>query len=139
MTEGRPMPHPTAISEPHWQGAREHRLMVQRCGECGAYVFPPRAACTHCFSSALRWEQSSGLGDIYSYTIIHRAPHPSFEAPYCAAIIRLAEGWHMTSNVIGTPMDEIEVGMPVEVIFVDFDEVTLPMFRVRRSAGERTG
>jgi uncharacterized OB-fold protein len=127
------MPRPSELSEPHWAGARAHRLMVQQCRNCAIYNFPPRPVCPRCFSTELDWKQSSGRGTIYSYTVIHRAPDPSFDPPYCAAIITLEEGWSMISNVIGTPMDELAVGLPVHVEFVPFGELTLPMFKLEIS------
>lgn len=130
MTEtSRPLPQPSELSAPHWEAARHGRLLVQQCGACAAYTFPPRHACTACFSTQLEWRESSGRGRVYSYTIIHRAPHPAFEPPYCAAIIALEEGWHMTSNLIGCALDAVEIGMPVAVDFQEFDGCALPMFR----------
>lgn len=123
----RPLPNPSPLSAPHWDGAREGRLMVQRCSACQGYVFVPQAACTHCFADALQWVQSPGHGTVYSYTIIHRAPHPHFDPPYCAAIVELDEGWQMVTNIVDTPLEMIEIGMPVRVSFVDVGMV-LPMF-----------
>jgi uncharacterized OB-fold protein len=135
----RPLPHATELSRPHWQGALERRLMVQRCADCATYVFPPAPVCTHCFSTALAWEQSSGRGRVFSYTIIHRAPDPSFETPYCAAIITLDEGWNMISNILGSPMEAIDVGLRVMVDFVEIGDTTLPMFRLQPELGAKTG
>jgi uncharacterized OB-fold protein len=126
----RPLPHPTPLSAPHWEGAKQGRLMVQRCDDCHHHVFPPQPACGACFSPNLTWVPSSGRGTIYSYTIIHRPPDETFETPYCAAIIEVNEDWYMISNVIGTPMEEIAVGLPVEVAFVPVEDMVLPMFRV---------
>ena len=131
MSSERPLPHPTELSAPHWNGARARKLMVQKCSACGTYVFIPRRVCTQCFADALEWVESSGRGTIYSYTIIHRPPHPSFEPPYCAAIIALEEGWYMTSNIVGAPMATIAVGLPVRVDFADHGEIVLPVFRLR--------
>lgn len=128
--EQRPLPVPTELSMPHWDGARQRKLMVQHCRDCDAYVFIPRHACPSCLSSALEWVESSGKGEIYSFTIIHRPPHPAFEPPYCAAIIALEEGWHMISNVITDDLAALEVGQPVRVDFIDVEDMTLPVFRI---------
>jgi uncharacterized OB-fold protein len=127
--EGRPLPAPTELSAPHWDGAREGRLMVQHCASCQAHVFIPRRACPQCLAEPLEWVQSSGKGTIYSYTIIHRPPHPSFQSPFCAAIIELEEGWHMLSNVVGADPATIKVGQPVRVEFLDCGDIALPVFR----------
>lgn len=125
----RPLPHPTELSAPHWQGAAEGKLMVQRCDDCGAYVFTPRERCRSCFGDKLRWVQSSGKGTVYSYTIVHRPPDPSFDPPYCPAIIELDEGWMMLSNVVEADLTRIAIGDPVEVAFKDMGDITLPVFR----------
>ena len=84
-----PLPRPTALSAPHWDGCREGRLMVQRCGDCGACVFIPQHCCTACLSPALDWVQSSGKGTVYSFTVVHRPPpgwrptpeNPTYKVP----------------------------------------------------------
>ena len=125
-----PLPRPTTVSAPHWEGCRKGELRVQRCEDCQGYVFIPQAYCTHCFSGKLQWVRSSGRGVIYSCTTIHRPQRQEFEIPYTVAIIELEEGWHMLSNIVDCPHEEIEVGMPVEVFFREMSpEITLPMFR----------
>jgi uncharacterized OB-fold protein len=81
--------------------------------------------------NTLHWVQSSGLGTIYSFTIVHRAPDPAFEIPYCIAIIRLDEDWYMTSNIVGAKMESIAVGCRVRVDFLDVGDVTLPVFTLQ--------
>jgi uncharacterized protein len=104
--------------------------MVQRCPACAAHVFIPRHACPHCLTEPLDWVESSGRGQIYSYTLVHRPPHPAFEPPYCIAIVRLDEGWQMLSNIVGADPAAIAVGQRVTVDYLDFDTITLPVFRL---------
>ena len=132
MADQIPLPRPTSLSAPHWDGCRESELRVQQCRDCSAYIFIPQDACTNCLSDQLEWATSSGRGQVYSYTIVHRPQRLEFEVPYAVAIIELEEGWRMLSNLIDVEMDAIEVGMPVEVTYrVMSDEITLPMFRPR--------
>lgn len=130
---GIPLPRPTALSKPHWEGCREGVLRVQRCRRCEVYVFIPQPACPECLGGALEWTESSGLGTIYSYTIVHRPQQPSFETPYVPIIAELEEGWFMLSNLLRRNLAEpIEIGLPIEVAFEPMsDEITLPFFRVR--------
>jgi len=131
--EGIPLPHPTALSKPHWEGCREGVLRVQRCRDCGTYVFIPQPCCTSCLGEDLEWVESSGRGTLYSYTVVHRPQQPSFDAPYTVVIVELEEGWHMLSNLVDCEADEVEVGMPLEVIFREMsEEISLPLFRPRR-------
>ena len=126
-----PLPRPTTLSKPHWEGCQRGELLVQRCSDCGTYIFIPQPTCTACLGGDLEWVTSSGKGVIYSCTTIHRPQRREFDVPYTVAIVELEEGWHMLSNVIDTPYEEIEIGMPVEVSFVKMtDEITLPMFKL---------
>jgi uncharacterized OB-fold protein len=129
-----PLPQPTQLSQPHWDGCREGKLMVQRCSQCKAYVFIPQPRCTNCQANELLWVESSGRGKVYSYSVVHRAPRPQFEIPFAVAIIELEEGWHMLSNVLECPMDDVKVDLPVEVRFKKMtEEITLPYFIPTRS------
>ena len=87
-----PLPRPTELSRPHWEGCQEGVLRVQRCRECGGYVFVPQPVCTHCFERKLDWVESTGRGVLYSFTTIHRPQQPSFDVPYIAIIVELEEG-----------------------------------------------
>ena len=69
MPHAAPMPKPAPIvnpwARPFWDGAREGRLLIQRCRACGKHVFYPRVACPHCFAEALDWG-ASGWPDFAS-------------------------------------------------------------------------
>ena len=129
---GIPLPRPTELSRPHWDGCREGVLRVQRCRECQTYVFIPEPFCTECQSEELEWVESSGRGTVYSMTTVYRPQRPEFEVPYTVAIVELEEGWHMLTNLVDCSPEELRVGLPVEVTFRRMsDEVTLPLFRPR--------
>ena len=128
-----PLPVPTALSRPHWEGCREGRLRVQRCQACGHHVFIPRPVCTACLGEDLVWIDSSGRGEVYSFTVVHRPPRPAFAVPYTVAIVAMEEGWEMLTNLVEVDPEQVRVGMPVEVVFRRMsDEITLPLFRPRR-------
>ena len=128
--EGTPLPRPTPLSAPHWNACREGELRVQRCNDCQTYVFIPQPACTTCFSDALEWTIVEGKGTVYSYTVVHRPQQPAFKVPYIVAIVEFEEGFHMMTNLIGLEPDQVRIGMPVEVEFVERSEtVTLPYFK----------
>jgi len=104
--------------------------VVQRCTACGIHVFIPMPCCTQCGSSALEWTPTSGKGNIYSYTVVWRPQQPAFETPYIVVIVAMQEGWFMTSNLVDCPVEEVTVGLPVEVSFRPMsEEITLPLFR----------
>jgi hypothetical protein len=133
----RPLPVPDAATEPYWQAAREQRLVMPRCEECGRYHFYPRTLCPHCSSSRVNWTRVSGKGEVYSFTIIHRAPSAAFApaVPYVVASVKLAEGPHLMTNIVGIEPDAVRIGMPVNVLFQKFSgEITLPMFEPAEKA-----
>ncbi|MDF1819521.1 MAG: OB-fold domain-containing protein [Immundisolibacteraceae bacterium] len=128
----RPVPAITDVSRPYWQAAREHRLEVQRCDDCNEWIFYPRQVCSECLSSALSWRQVSGLGTVYSYTVMHVPPHPGLadDLPLIVAVVKLDEGPQLTTNIVGCEPENMVVDMPVTVYFDDIDEsITLVKFK----------
>jgi uncharacterized protein len=126
------LPEPDMVSIHFWEAAKRHELHIQRCESCESYIFYPRAICPECLSSDLTWVKASGEGTVYSYTISRVLSDPGFadEIPYVVAIIELAEGPHMTSNIIGCQPESVRVGMPVVADFDDVTpEITLVKFR----------
>ena len=133
MAYDKPLPAISEESRPFWEACKRHELVLQHCQDCGAYVYYPRALCTACHSDRLAWEPVSGRGTIYSYTVCHRPAGPAFQGdvPYVVALIDLAEGPRMTSNIVGTDPAQVRIGQSVRVTFDDVtDEITLPKFVV---------
>lgn len=130
----KPLPDPNAVSRPYWDAAREHRLLIQRSKKTGKYVFYPRSVSPFAPDDELVWTEVSGVGTVYSYTVARRATAPQWsgDEPYVIAIVELAEGPHMTANILGCPPEAVKIGMPVRVSFEDVTpEVTLVQFRPR--------
>jgi|SRR5581483_4194716 len=118
-------------ADPFLDAAREGKLLIQRCADCEKYQFYPRQVCVHCGSSSVEWAEASGRGTVHTYTVIHQNGMPGWrdELPYVAAIIDLEEGARMTSNVVDIEPADVQIGMPVEVTFVDEGTYVLPRFR----------
>jgi uncharacterized OB-fold protein len=128
----KPIPIADEASKPFFDGAREHRLMLQKCSSCGSVMWPVKPRCTNCWSADITWVQVSGKGTLYSFTLMHQVFHPGFadEVPYNIAEVDLAEGVRIISNIVGCSNSELQIGMPLEVTFEDItDEVTLPKFK----------
>ena len=68
-------------TKPYWDGAAEHRLMIQRCQGCGNYNHPPVFICMKCNDrdATLAFEQVSGRGTVYSWFIAYHAQVGGFE------------------------------------------------------------
>ena len=119
-----------ALNDPFWDGALAGELRYPRCSACGAADFPAAPHCRFCLEDALAWQVSSGAGTVYSYTVVWRPVTPEFSTPYAPAIIELAEGYFLMTNLVGLDSDDIRVGMAVSVSFVTLEGgVTLPYFR----------
>src|SRR5215469_4583393 len=135
MTEiSKPIPTVTPDLAEFFAGARNNRLIVQKCEQCGTLRFPAYEICSNCRSTRARWVPVSGRGEVFSFNIMHQLYHPGFaaEVPYAVVVIELEEGCKFMSNLVGVKPHEIKCGMPVEVIFEKLsDEVTIPKFRLR--------
>lgn len=131
----KPVPVPQGESQFYWGKAREHELWLRRCNGCGEAYFYPRDISPCCFSRDTKWVQASGRATLHTFTIVHRSPHPGFQAdaPFVTAIVELEEGPIMATNIVGIDHpepDDLRVGMALEVVFEDVtDEVTLPKFK----------
>jgi hypothetical protein len=75
--------------------------------------------------------QLSGKGTVYSFVTYHRAWNPSYEGktPYNVSLVDLEEGPRPISNVIECAPDQVRIGMPVQGVYEDCEEYTLPKFR----------
>lgn len=132
-TPRKSLPTPTPETRAFWDGCKEQKLVLPRCGDCGRLHYYPRAICPHCWSRNLTQEQVSGRGKLYSYVISHRAA-PGFqeEAPYSIAVVELDEGPRMLTNVVGLPQtpEDLVLDMALEVVFEEAsEEITLPKFQ----------
>jgi uncharacterized protein len=129
----RPLPRPTPVSQPFWDGCRDGRLLIQRCQECQGYVFLPQEFCSHCLATALTWVQARGTGRVITYTVVGRPQTPAFEVPYVIAIVQLEEGVDLLTNLTEVDPAGVTIGMPVEVRFVPIgdpavNDAVLPFF-----------
>lgn len=131
MSYNKPLPDTRGIVQTFWDGTQQGRLLIQHCDECGKQVFYPRIVCPHCGGTELTFQEHSGLGQIYSFTVVSKPTHPAFkaEAPYIVALVELDGGGRMMSNIVGCPIEDVHIGMPVQVTFQPVtDTITLPFF-----------
>ena len=128
----KPLPRITPDSQPFWDALRARTLRLPYCAECGQPHLPPGPVCPHCFSDRLEWRTASGRGTVSTWTVVHKAWFPAFEAdiPYNVVQVQLEEGPRLTASMIGIANERLAVGLPV---VIEFDSVTseiaLPRFR----------
>ena len=125
----RTQPARSALAEPWFEACNENRLLIQRCRACGHLQFYPRIVCSSCVSDELEWIEASGLGVVTSFTVVRRAVSEAYEAPYVVALVELAEGPTMMTNIVDCDPEELRVGASVRAGFERWDDnVSLPVF-----------
>ena len=128
MNFDRPLPTPTPTSAPFWNGLKEGVVKLQKCNQCGVWVFYPRSRCSSCLSDSLEWREVSGNGTLYTYTIARQptSPHFADEVPQRLAVVELEEGVRLTTTLVNVAEADIRVGMRLRPYFdVVADDVTL--------------
>ncbi|MER3452270.1 MAG: nucleic acid-binding protein [Acidimicrobiia bacterium] len=131
----RSIPRADNVSGPFWQACAEGRLLIQRCPACSHRQFYPRALCTSCGATP-EWEEASGRGTVHTFTVIRQNHARPFRdlIPYVVAMVELEEGPMMMGNVTGCPVDDVRIGMPVEVYMVEVEEgLAVPFWRPRNA------
>jgi uncharacterized OB-fold protein/acyl dehydratase len=126
----RPRPAVTQDTAFWFDGARDGKLLIQRCASCGRLRHPPGPACPQCTSYEWDTVEASGRGTIYSFVVNHYPQVPAFDYPLPVGLIELEEGTRLIADIVGVDAAEVAVGMTVQAEFVAVDdEMTLPMFR----------
>ena len=137
MSTPAPLPQPTAETAGFWDGARAGVLRLPRCMDCLRLHFYPRPFCPHCSRRSLQWQDLSGRGTIYTFTINHRAPSEAFKPllPYAVAVVELAEGPRMMGRIIDSPLASVRIGAPVAARFEAVNaDISLVHFAVEPDA-----
>jgi uncharacterized protein len=107
-----PAPAINAETQPFWDAAAQGKFLIPRCAACGKAHWYPRAICPFCFSERMAWEEASGKGRIYTYSVMRRAPER-----YAIAYVTLAEGPTMMTNIVQCDFDSLRIGQEVRLVF----------------------
>lgn len=115
------LPEPDAFTRPYWDAAAEGHLLLRRCRACGRAHHYPREFCPHCWSEPTDcvWERASGRATLYTWSVVHRNDLPPFgtRVPYVAAVVDLAEGPRMMTEVVECEESALAIGMELRVTF----------------------
>ena len=128
----KPLPVIDDDNREFWESCRRHEMRLQRCDSCDYWRYYPAPVCPECSSFEHTWKPVSGRGTVYTFSVVHRPPSPAFadDLPYVYAVVELAEGPMMSTNIVGVAPEEVRIGMPVVVTYDEVTpEVTLPKFR----------
>ena len=113
---------PPAVTEEtaaFWEAARDGRLLVERCADCGADTFPPRGICRSCRGRSTAPVEVTGPGVVYSYTVNHQRWLPDLDVPYAVVLVDFPDhpGVRVAGRLRGCPPEAVAIGMEVEVGF----------------------
>ena len=85
--------------------------------------------CPYCHSLEYEAIELSGAGTVYSYAVLHHPRSPKFTYPLVTALVDLAEGVRLVTNLVDVEPAAVKIGMPVRVSFVETEnEMVIPVF-----------
>lgn len=106
---------------PYWDSLKEHSVKVQKCDSCGTFRYVPKEICPQCHAIEATWTPIAGDGEIYTYTVVRRAPTPAYQedAPYALVHVQMAEGFRMIGSLKTDDPESVAIGQPVRVTYDD--------------------
>jgi uncharacterized OB-fold protein len=136
-TQAPPAPRLNDWNRPFFEAAAAGELQLQHCDDCGKVIYYPRFACPGCLSDKLTYKKVDGNGTIYSFSVVWRPKHPSFDplVPIVLVTVQLdGDGPLVIATLDDCDHESVEIDMPVEMTFRAIENGTvLPRFRPRAS------
>jgi uncharacterized protein len=146
----RPRPAINRDNQYFWDGARVHELRIQKCTDCGVLRFPPSPRCAECGSFETTFIVASGRATLYSWAAPHFPQADGFHYPVLVGLVELEEGTRLVSNIVGCTREQLHIGMPLELFWIDSHPalvdgaddsrgpISLPQFRPARPVRRAT-
>jgi uncharacterized OB-fold protein len=133
VTEPLPLPEPTPVSSPFWDGLRAHRIMVQYSPSSGQYVFYPRTLAPGTLADDLEWREIDGAGTVYTFTIARRPTGPPWAqaVPQLPAVVQWDVGPRFSTELVDVEAGDVRIGMRVAPVFCDVAGTTITLLRYR--------
>jgi uncharacterized OB-fold protein len=123
-----------------FRGWLDRQLLINRCRDCKRFHHPPKPICPACWSWRVEPTPVSGRGVIHLAMFLRQgAPAPGVDyekGPHPVVTVELEDqpGLRLTSTVVDTPLDQIRIGLPVELTWIDRYGAPFPAFRPRSDA-----
>ena len=126
-----PLPEPTPVSQPFWDGLRENRILIQYSPSADRYVFYPRTLTPGTLADDLEWREIDGAGTLYTYTVARRPTGPPWteKPPQLLAVVEWDVGPRVSTELVDIAPDAIRIGMRVTPVFCDEAGMTLLRYR----------
>ena len=131
MSSPRPLPQLNDTNRFFWTGGADGKLRIQRCADCAHWIHPAGENCPKCMSRKVAPQVVSVLATVEAVTLNYQPWLPGVEVPYAIAIVQLDEqaNLNLTTNIVGTPPQQVHIGQRVEVTFEQAEDVFVPLFR----------
>jgi uncharacterized OB-fold protein len=129
--ETRPKPLVDNWNRPFWDASKERKLLLQKCKGTGKCFFPPAPVSPFTGKPEWEWVEASGRGELWSWVVFHQGYFDGMkdELPYPVAMVRLAEGPFLLTNLWDMEAEEARIGMRLSVRFPGGpDGFILPQF-----------
>lgn len=107
-----------------WEGVAKHELRIQRLAD-GSLQHPPVPAVWQDPASPIEYAVASGRGTVFSFVVHHAPKVPGRTLPFVIALVELEEGVRMLGELRGVDPAQVQIGMPVRAIYIDFPDWTL--------------
>jgi hypothetical protein len=117
-------PQANLETKPFWEAAAAGRFLIKRCKACGEPHYYPRANCPFCFSENTVWEETSGEGEIYTFSVMYRGGQP-----YGIGYVKLKEGPAVLTNFVDCDLKSLKCGQKVKVQFAETGGAPVPVFK----------
>lgn len=144
MEASQALPEPKAQQQSaltrYWAAIDQGRFVIPECDGCHHRFLPPRMFCPSCGSESLSWLESKGQGQIYSFSVVEKAPSPSFakSVPYVIALATLDDlprGSRFYARLVDVDPTQVRVGQRVSVAIRQLeDSRALPVLVVAENA-----
>jgi acetyl-CoA acetyltransferase/uncharacterized OB-fold protein len=114
-----------------WTSGADGTLRILGCASCTALIHPPQPVCRRCGGLTLAPVAVSGYATLIGFTVSHRFTTPGLPSPYVVAQVALEEDprVRLTTNAVSCSLDDLRLGMRMEVVFQQADDVWLPLFK----------
>jgi uncharacterized OB-fold protein len=118
----------------HWKGFLQRKLLINRCQDCGHWIYPNRPMCPKCWSERVVPTEVSGKGTVYTLFFMYQGPPiPGFDysTPYPVVAVELPEqkGLRIASTIVNCRKEDMYIGMPVEVTWMERGGAPVPAFQ----------
>jgi uncharacterized protein len=132
-TETLPVPEPTPVSRPFWDGLSQHRILVQYSPSLSRYVFYPRALAPGTLADDLEWREIDGAGTLYTFTVARRPTGPPWvdAVPQLLAVVQWDAGPRISTELVGVDPSDIRIGMRVQPVFCGLPESGITLLKYR--------